>query len=116
MVHSSALTVTTDNEHMPCDGFSLGETVHFGSLEFITDCFSGLSLSPKGSDPDAIFMGTTHSGSPSLQDMIKESTDEFYTTSSGEGSSGLPTSRRHSALASPAPIATKPWPEDTPAT
>jgi hypothetical protein len=66
MVHSSALTVATDDEHLMCSGFSLGETVHFGSLEFIADCFDGLSLSPKGSDLGAIFVGTTHSGSPSL--------------------------------------------------
>jgi hypothetical protein len=35
MVHSSTLIVTTEGEHLTCGGFSLGETVHFGSLEFI---------------------------------------------------------------------------------
>jgi hypothetical protein len=50
MVHSSTLAVTTDGEHLIRGGFSLGETVHFGSLEFIVDCFSSMSLSPKGSN------------------------------------------------------------------
>jgi hypothetical protein len=46
MVHSSALTVVTNSERLTCGGFFLSETVHFGSLEFIVDCFSGLSFSP----------------------------------------------------------------------
>jgi hypothetical protein len=61
IVHSSSLTVTTDGEYLTYGGFSLGEIVHFGSLEFITDYFNSLSLSPKGSDPGAIFVGMTHS-------------------------------------------------------
>jgi hypothetical protein len=39
MVHSSALAVATDGEHLTCGGFYLDEIVHFGSLEFIADCF-----------------------------------------------------------------------------
>jgi hypothetical protein len=46
MVQTSMLIITTDGERLMCDGFSLGETVLFGSLEFIADCFGGLSLSP----------------------------------------------------------------------
>jgi hypothetical protein len=65
MVHSSTLIVTNDGEHLTCGGFSLGEIIHFGSLEFIADCFSDLSLSLRGSDLGIIFMGETHSGSPS---------------------------------------------------
>jgi hypothetical protein len=105
-----------DGERLMCGGFSLSETIHFGSLEFIADCFSGLSLSPKGSNSGAIFVGTTRSGSPSLWSMIENSADEFYMASSGEGSFGLPVSRRHSTGALPAPIATTPWPEGAPAT
>jgi hypothetical protein len=81
-----------DGERLMCGGFSLSETIHFGSLEFIADCFSGLSLSPKGSNSGAIFVGTTRSGSPSLWSMIENSADEFYMASSGGG-----------ALASPSP-------------
>jgi hypothetical protein len=66
MVHSSALTATTDGEHLTCGGFSLSETVRFGSLEFIAVCFCGLSLSPKHSNLGTIVVGTTRSGSPSL--------------------------------------------------
>jgi hypothetical protein len=35
----------------------LGETISFGSLEFITDCFDDLSLSPRGDGSDAAVMG-----------------------------------------------------------
>jgi hypothetical protein len=48
MVPSSALTISADSEHLLCGGFSLCETIHFGRLEFITDCFGGLSLSRRG--------------------------------------------------------------------
>jgi hypothetical protein len=70
MVHSSTLTVTTDDECLTCSGFSLDETVRFGSLEFIANCFGGLSLSAKQSDSGTVFVGTNRSGSPSLQAMI----------------------------------------------
>jgi hypothetical protein len=93
MIHSSMLVIATDRECLTCIGFSLSETVHFGSLEFIIDCFGCLSLSPKGGgggESGAIFMGTTRSGSSSLWDMIKNSLDGFYMASSGEGSFGLP--------------------------
>jgi hypothetical protein len=75
-----------------CSGFPLSETIHFGSLEFIADCFGGLSLSLKGGDSSDIFVGTTHDGSPSLRAMIEDSTDEFYMASRGEGRSRIPTS------------------------
>jgi hypothetical protein len=110
------LTVATDGERLACGGFSLGEIIHFGSLEFITYYFNSLCLSPKGSESCTIFVGTTHSGSPSLHAMIEDSTDEFHTASSREASSGLPASRRHGTGAPPAPIATIPWPEDAPCT
>jgi hypothetical protein len=68
-----------------CSGFSLGKIVCFRGLEFIADCFGDLSLSPKGSNSGVVFMGSTCSGSPSLWDMIEDSTKEFYLASSGEG-------------------------------
>jgi hypothetical protein len=48
MVPSSALATAAGGKRLSCDGFSLGETFHFGNLEFIADRFSGLSLSPLG--------------------------------------------------------------------
>jgi hypothetical protein len=96
MVHSSVLTVSVDGERLTCGGFYLGETIRFESLEFITDCFGGLSLSPKRNDSCATFMGSTHSGPPSpLRAMIENSTEEFYIALSGEGGFGFPSSRRH---------------------
>jgi hypothetical protein len=47
MVPSSAITVSADGEHLTCGGFSLGETVHLGSFDFIADYFDGLNLSPR---------------------------------------------------------------------
>jgi hypothetical protein len=66
MVPSSMLTITTGGEHLSCGSFSLSETIHFGSLEFITDRFGYLSLYPKGDSLDAVVMGSTHGGPPSL--------------------------------------------------
>jgi hypothetical protein len=60
MIHSSTLVVTTDNwrtkKRLTCGGFSLNETIRFGSLKFITDCFGGLTISPRG-DSGSIFVG-----------------------------------------------------------
>jgi hypothetical protein len=58
MVHSFALAVSTDGECLTCSGFSLDKTIRFGSLEFITDCIDGLSLSPRRNDSGATFMGS----------------------------------------------------------
>jgi hypothetical protein len=49
MVSSSAITIAVDVECLLRDGFSPSETIRFGSLEFIIDCFDGLNLSlPEG--------------------------------------------------------------------
>jgi hypothetical protein len=114
MVHSSTLDVITDGEHLTCGDFSPGETIFFGSLEFIIDYFGTLSLSLKGSDSGTVFVGTAHCGSPSLCTILKDSTNELYTAPSGEGSSGLPVPQRRSMGTSPAPIVTTPWLEDAP--
>jgi hypothetical protein len=91
MVPSSALIIFADGERLTCGGFSLGETVLFGSLEFIVDCFGGLSLSPRRNDSGAAFVGSTRSGPPSLlRAMIEDSTKEFYMTSIGEGAPASP--------------------------
>jgi hypothetical protein len=91
MVPSSALDASTDGDCLTCSGFSLSETVHFGSLKFIADSFSGLCLSPRRNNSRVTFMGSTHSGSPSpRRAMTEDSTKEFHTMSSGEGGSNLP--------------------------
>jgi hypothetical protein len=115
MVPSSGITVTVDGERLTCGGFSLGETICFGSLEFIADFFGGLCLSLGREGSDATVIGATHNGPPSpLRAMIWDSAEEFHTTSDGEGGYDLPSRIRHGAGASPAPTATISWPENTP--
>jgi hypothetical protein len=98
MVPSSAIAIGGDGEHLTCDGFSLGETVHLGNFEFIADYFGGLSLSHRRGDEGTTFMGSTRSGaSTPWRAMIEDSAEGFLTASSGEGSFGLPSSRRCSA-------------------
>jgi hypothetical protein len=89
MVHSPKPTIVTNSSHLISIGFVLGETIHFRSLEFIADHFCNLSLSPKGNDSGAIFMGMVHHGSPSLHIVLEESTDMDDTTSSGRENSGF---------------------------
>jgi hypothetical protein len=48
MVPSSVIIAATDSECLMCGGFSLSETIHLGNFKFITDYFSGVSLSPGG--------------------------------------------------------------------
>jgi hypothetical protein len=96
MVHSPMLAISTDVECLTWRGFSLGEIVRFRSVEFITNCFGGMSLSPGRNDSGAAFIGSTHSVPPSsLWAMIEDSTKEFHMASSGEGGSSLPSPRRH---------------------
>jgi hypothetical protein len=98
------ITVTTDSERLTCGGFSLGETVHLGSFEFIANYFYGLSLSPRRGDLDAAFMGSTRSGTPSPRHvMIEDSIEEFLTASSSEGGFNLPSPRSHDTGLRPLP-------------
>jgi hypothetical protein len=114
MAPSFALTVAADGEHLSCGGISLGETVRFGSLEFITDYFDGLSLSLKRDSSDAAFMGSTYCEPLSpLRAMIGDSTEEFHTALGGERGSDLPSPRRHDAGALPTPATTISWSENT---
>jgi hypothetical protein len=62
MVPSFVLAVSIDGERLTCGGFYLSKIIHFWSLQFITDCFRDLSLSPRRNDLDAGFMGSTRSG------------------------------------------------------
>jgi hypothetical protein len=78
MVYSFALAVSTNGECMMCSGFSLSENIRLGSFEFIIDYFGGLSLSPRRSDSDTSFMGSTHSGPLyPRRALIDDSTDKF---------------------------------------
>jgi hypothetical protein len=62
---------------------TLDEIIHFEDLEFITDYFSGLSLSPRRSNSGTAFMGSTHSGvSFPQRAMTEDSAEEFLTASS----------------------------------
>jgi hypothetical protein len=63
MVYSPKLTFIT-NGNNPIDvGLAPGETICFGSLEFITDRFGRSSRSPKEDDSCAVVVGMVHSGS-----------------------------------------------------
>jgi hypothetical protein len=117
IIPSFVITITTDGERLTCGGFSLGETVRLGSFEFITDYFSGLSLSPKRGDSSAALMGLIHSGAPSPQQaMIEDNAEFFLMSSSVDGGFGLLSPRRHGMGAPPTPVTTTPWMENVPAT
>jgi hypothetical protein len=110
---SSALAVAANGERLSGGGFSLGETIHFGSIEFITDFFGNLSLPPRRDISDAAVMGSIHSGPPSpLRAMIGNYTEEFHTALDGKEGGGS-TSPLQKA---PAPATTISWPENTPNT
>jgi hypothetical protein len=91
MVPSLVLTVTTGGEHLSSDVFSFGETICFGSLDFIIDRFSGLRLSPIVHGLGAAVMGSTYGGTPSpLWAMIEDFVEEFHTAWDEEGWIDLP--------------------------
>jgi hypothetical protein len=90
MVHSMKPIIVANGNKLTGIGFTLVETICFGSLEFITDRFSNLNLSPEGNDLGAVFVGIVHSGSPSLHHVLEESTDEDDTTFNGRGTPASP--------------------------
>jgi hypothetical protein len=87
MVPSSSIVITTDGEHLACGGFSLSDPVHLGNFQFITNYISGPSLSPMRGNEGTIVVGSTHSEASTPQRAtIEDSTEEFFTVSSEEGS------------------------------
>jgi hypothetical protein len=85
MVHSPKPAILADGEHLTEVNFTHGETIRFGSLEFIADRFDNLSLSDKGKDSDTVFVGMAHNGSPSLHTVLDDSANEGDIASSGGG-------------------------------
>jgi hypothetical protein len=90
LVHSPKPTLVANGSNLAGVGFTVGETICFGSLEFITVRIGNLSLSPEENDSGAVFIGMVHSRSPSLHTIIMESFDEGDTASGGWGSSSFP--------------------------
>jgi hypothetical protein len=71
MVPSSMFITTIGGGRSPSDIFTLGETIHFESVEFITNQFGGLSPSPLEDGSGTIITDPAH-GEPLLlqQTMI----------------------------------------------
>jgi hypothetical protein len=91
MVPSSALVIAADGERLSCDVFYFSETIHFGSLEFITDHLGGLILFAMGDSSSAAVMGSTRVGPSSpLRAMTGDSVLEFHMALDGEGRIDLP--------------------------
>jgi hypothetical protein len=116
MVPSSAFIATAGSERLLCDGFSLGETVRFGSLELIANRFGGPSLSPLGTGLGTTTMGPTY-GRPMLPQriMVGNPTEGFPMAPSGEGRTDLPFPGRHDVKASPTSTTMVLRPESPPA-
>jgi hypothetical protein len=94
MILSSSITAAADGEHLMCGGFSLDEPVCLGNFDFIIDYFGSLSISPRRGNEGAVFVGLTRSGvSTPHQATIEDSTEEFLTMSSREGSFSHPSPR-----------------------
>jgi hypothetical protein len=64
MVYSPKLFIVANDNNLTAIGLALGKTIYFGSLEFITDHFSRMSLSPREADSGVVFMGMVHNGHP----------------------------------------------------
>jgi hypothetical protein len=93
MVHLPKPIVIISGNNLISIEFTWHKSIHCVRLEFITDCFEILSLSPEGNDSRVIFMGMVHSGSPSLHTILDESISEEESASSDMGTSGFPISQ-----------------------
>jgi hypothetical protein len=85
MVPSSKLSfIANDNNPTDIDP-APGSTIHFSSLELLTDCFGHLSFSPQRRDSGGMFIGMVHNGSPSKRTPLKEYSNENGATSDAGG-------------------------------
>jgi hypothetical protein len=106
MVYSLKLTIVANGNNPTNVGLTSGETICFGSLEFIIDRFGNPSLSLKGNDSDAMFVGMLHRGSSSLCTILEESSDKGDTTSAGGGGLRFLVLRGYNVVTTTIPIAT----------
>jgi hypothetical protein len=113
MVQSPKLTFIANGNNLAGVGFSLGETIFFGSLDFIADRLGNLSLSPEGNDSAVVFFGMVHKGSSSLHTILEESSDKGGMASGGGGSSGFLGPRGCNVVTPIVPITTAPPSENT---
>jgi hypothetical protein len=93
LVDSPKLVVDADNKHQTDVSFNFGKTIHIRSLDIITNCFRSLSLSTKGNDSGAVFMGMAHNGSTLMHTVLEDFDDEGETLyGEGFGGAAAPTS------------------------
>jgi hypothetical protein len=104
VAHGNNLTVV---------GLAPSKTICFRGLEFTVDLFSHLSLSHKGGYSGPVFIGTVHSGSPSLHTTLKDSSDEGDPVSGKGGSFGSPGPQGCNVVTPTSLIITTPVPENT---
>jgi hypothetical protein len=114
IVYSLKLTFVANGNNLTSTGLAPGETICFGSLEFTTDRFGNLSLSPEGNDPGTVFVGMVHSGSLCLHTVLEESTDEGDTASGRGASSSFPSPQGCNVVTTTVPITTTSPQESTP--
>jgi hypothetical protein len=113
MVPSSAFVPIIGGKRSSGDGFPLGKTICFGSLEFVTDRFSSLSLSPLGGGSGAIIMGLARGGPPLLLRTLTGCPIEgFPVAHGGEGRTELLSPGRHGVESPPISTTTIPQPEN----